>query len=76
MNKKNQNNKLKSLVRERNMSNNFSPMSEEEISIKTNIPIKEIEASLQNAYKALINSGVSINQLKEFSKKEREFDRK
>ncbi len=71
MNKKNQNNKLKSLVRERNMSNNFSPMSEEEISIKTNIPIEEIEASLQNAYKALINSGVSINQLKEFSKKER-----
>ena len=46
-------------------------MTESQISVETGIPLKEIEASLASAYNSLIESGISLEQLKDFARKEK-----
>jgi len=63
--------RLKSLLTINKINNDYNPMTEEEISNSTGIPLKDIQDSLQGAYSKLMSSGISQEDLKKFSQKER-----
>lgn len=71
MKEKEQVKRLKSLLTINKINNDYKPMSEEEISISTGIPLKDIQDSLKSAYSKLMSSGISEEDLKKFSQRER-----